>query len=337
VILLGSWVVASLLIVVSSIRQLLPLWPAVTWFRGFGIAWGIAAIPIFVIGSMLRRVQAFDPGRRKVLQVAKTAAVAAPLAATVFGVSVGRRSFGVREVDVKFAGLPKDLDGLRIAQLTDIHVSPFLSERELERAVAMANETRPHLTVVTGDLVTGPDDPIDACLRALSKLRADSGIWACLGNHEIYAGVEDYSAIEGERRGIRFLRGEAVSLPFGAARLNIAGVDYQSKRNPYLTGAEKLVVRDDFNLLLSHNPDVFPVAAAQGFDLTLAGHTHGGQITVEILDSHITMARFLTPFIYGVYRRDNAAIYVSRGLGTVGVPARIGAPPEVSVIRLCAT
>ena len=88
------------------------------------------------------------------------------------------------------------------------------------------------------------------------------------------------------------------------------------------------------NVLLSHNPDVFPVAARQGYDLVLAGHTHGGQVTVEILDPFINPARFFTPYVYGLFRWGNSAAYVTRGIGTIGIPTRIGAPPEISVLRL---
>ena len=88
------------------------------------------------------------------------------------------------------------------------------------------------------------------------------------------------------------------------------------------------------NLLLSHNPDVFPVAAKQGWDLTLAGHTHGGQVTVEILDRSLNVARFFTPFVYGLYHSGRSSIYVTRGIGTIALPTRIGAPPETALLRL---
>ena len=87
-------------------------------------------------------------------------------------------------------------------------------------------------------------------------------------------------------------------------------------------------------MLLSHNPDVFPVAAEQGYHLTLAGHTHGGQVTVEILDQAINPARFFTPYVRGHYQLGEAAAYVTRGIGTIGIPARIGEPPEITLIRL---
>lgn len=108
----------------------------------------------------------------------------------------------------------------------------------------------------------------------------------------------------------------------------------------YLEGAESLRDAQAFNVLLSHNPDVFPVAAAKGFPLTISGHTHGGQVRVEILRQDLAVARFLTPYVEGVYRmpaagNKEAAVFVSRGIGTIGIPARLGAPPEVALIRLC--
>ncbi len=97
----------------------------------------------------------------------------------------------------------------------------------------------------------------------------------------------------------------------------------------------ELVEPGVFNLLLSHNPDVFPVAARQGFDLTLAGHTHGGQINLEIAGSNLNIADVTTPYTKGFYQLTNSSLYVNSGLGTIGVPVRIGAPPEITLIRLC--
>jgi predicted MPP superfamily phosphohydrolase len=136
---------------------------------------------------------------------------------------------------------------------------------------------------------------------------------------------------------MRFLRSDAQVLRFGNAALNLAGVDYQRRGRPYLRGAETLLVPDAFNVLLSHNPDVFPAAARKGFDLTIAGHTHGGQVNFEIIHPSLNVARFTTPYVYGKYEKDGRQMYVSRGIGTIGVPARLGAPPEVVCIRLCAT
>ena len=171
----------------------------------------------------------------------------------------------------------------------------------------MANETRAHLALVTGDLITTGRDPLEDCLDILTGLRTDAGVFGCMGNHEIYAGAEDYVEQEGARKGMRFLRLSSEPLRFGNAVLNLAGVDYQRLRHPYLVGAEKLVMPGAFNVLLSHNPDVYPVAARQGYPLTIAGHTHGGQIRVEILNVDLNPGHYYTPFVDGLYRRGSSS------------------------------
>jgi predicted MPP superfamily phosphohydrolase len=158
-----------------------------------------------------------------------------------------------------------------------------------------------------------------------------------MGNHEIVAATERYTQEQGARLGMRFLRHQAAPLEFGAATLNLAGVDYQRFDRRYLPRAERLVAPDAFNVLLSHNPDVFPVAVKKGFPLTIAGHTHGGQVRVEILGQDVNVARFYTRYVDGLYRLENSAIFVSRGIGTIGLPTRLGAPPEVALLKLCRT
>jgi predicted MPP superfamily phosphohydrolase len=277
-----------------------------------------------------------NPGRRHVLNAAGSALMAAPFAAVSYGAFIQRTDFRVREVDLPLAGLPPDLDGLTILQLSDIHLSAFLSEAEFARVIDAALQFRPQLAVVTGDLISGYSDPLDACIRQLARVKADAGVFGCMGNHERYIGAEDYTARQSARLGIRFLRGEAQTLRFGNATLNLAGLDFQSQRDRsrYLRGAERLILPGATNVLLQHNPDVFPVAARQGYNLLLAGHTHGGQVNIEILDRSINPARFFTPYVYGLYRQGNAAAYVTRGIGTIGIPARIGARPEISLLRL---
>jgi len=301
----------------------------------------LTATVILAVHTMLEIMRSrwkadVDPGRRRVLNAAANALMASPFAVMGYGALVQRTDFRVREIDVAMAGLPKDLEGLRLLQLSDIHLSAFLSEAELERVIDEAMGLRPHLVLVTGDLISGRGDPLDACIRQVARLKPDAGIYACMGNHERYAAAEDQAELAGRRAGIDFLRGQCRQLRFGSAVINLAGVDYQRLRDRkiYLRGAEDLVAPGAFNVLMSHNPDVFPVAARQGYDLMLAGHTHGGQVTVEILERGINPARFFTPYVYGLYRAGKSAGYVTRGIGTIGIPARIGAPPEISVLRL---
>jgi predicted MPP superfamily phosphohydrolase len=298
--------------------------------------WAICSTGAVIVYPFWKGVERFNPQRRRALIVLRNALAVAPVAAAGYGTFIERNWFRITEVRVAIPGLPKDLDGLRMVQLTDIHLSAFLSLKELARVVDMANETRPHIALVTGDIITGTGDPLEAGIGQLARLRGEAGTLGCMGNHEIYAHVMDLTENLGARQGILFLRSSARLVKFGTASLNVAGVDYQRMGEPYLRGAGTMLVPGATNILLSHNPDVFPVAARQGWDLTIAGHMHGGQISVEILGENLSVARLYTPYVHGLYRGDASAIYVSRGVGTVGIPTRIGAPPEVSLIRLCA-
>lgn len=329
---------AGFLLRFARVVRLFPPWWA-GWGRGLIFAWAFLSVllvaAILISRWWLQVESGHSPARRAFLHTTQAALLCAPALVTGYAVFIERVDLTLREQDLMFPDLPKDLDGLRLVQLSDIHLSPFLSERELARAVDMANETHAHLALVTGDLISTAYDPLDTCLHQLSRLRADAGIFGCMGNHEIYADAEDYVEQQGARMGHRYLRQRAESLKFGQATLNLAGVDYQASRKPYLVDAERMVAPGAFNVLLSHNPDVFPVAARQGYQLTIAGHTHGGQVRVEILRQDLNFARFFTPYVDGLYRRGNSAVFVSRGIGTIGLPARLGARPEVNLLRLC--
>jgi len=318
-------------------RYFSPWWG--TWGSGLLSCWALLSVLLvfaFVLSRLLPRIRPeYSPSRRNFLRAANLAVFAAPAAVVGYGVFIERYQLRLREQSIELPGLHPDLDGLRVVQLTDIHLSPFLSIRELEHAIAMANETRAHLALVTGDLITSAGDPLDQCLNRLTGLRADAGIFGCMGNHERYAEAEEYVESAAARLGMRFLRETAAPLKFGNAVMNLAGVDYQSSQLPYLTGARRLVQPGTLNVLMSHNPDVFPVAARQGYQFTVAGHTHGGQVRVEILSQDLNVARFFTPFVDGLYRKGDSSIFVSRGIGTIALPIRLGAVPEVALLRLC--
>jgi len=298
--------------------------------------------------------------RRRFVQGATAFAGAIPFGLGAYGFLIGRHAYRVHEVDLPLAALPRELDGLRIAQLSDIHIGSYMSAAEVRRAVAMANELNPDLSVVTGDFITGPGDPLQACIAELSGLRAPLGVWGCNGNHEIYADAQEESAELFAQHGMKLLRQENAEIDWRGGKFNLIGVDYQlarsrsGRRLAMLASAGSLVRRGMPNILLSHNPNSFPRAAELGIDLMLTGHTHGGQVRVEILDRHFTPASFLTPYEAGLYKRPLGSpsalddgevwsaqpsagaslVYVNRGLGTIGAPIRLGVPPEISLLTL---
>lgn len=316
-----------------------PAWN-LPWLRAAGVLVAMVTTGACLIEYAFRaivRVAPVSEPRREFLRQGANALIVSPVAFTGYGAYVAASGVAPREVRLEIRGLPKDLDGLRIAQITDIHLSPYVNVRLVHQAVGMANEWRPNLVFLTGDFVSFANDPLEECLDALAPLRSGAGVFGCLGNHEITADAETEATNGAARRGMRILRNKGTELRFGDALVNLVGVDYQRKGSDYLRRVAGLARPDRFNILLSHNPDVFPRAVQLGYDLTISGHTHGGQVTVEYLNQYVNVAKFYTPYVDGPYELNEKALYVSRGLGTIGVPVRLGVAPEVSLIRLCAT
>ena len=331
---LSLWTSLSLSNDAADMVHLFSWQPVAPWVRAGGVGWVFLSLALAASLALYGQVSRHTPARRAFFRSTAVAVTATPVVATAYAIKRAGQDAQVREVEIEVPNLAPDLDGLRIVQLSDIHLSPFYTVAQLRRAVDQANELSPSLAVVTGDLISSYGDPLEAGILELSRLRANAGIFGCHGNHEILAEVERQATELGARRGIHFLRSEAALLRFGNANLNLAGVDYQPRQHPYLNGVAGLRRSQDFNLLLSHNPDVFRVAAEQGWDLTLSGHTHGGQVTLEYLSPVLNPARFYTPFVYGDYRLGRHSLYVTSGLGTIGVPARFGTKPEIALIRL---
>ncbi len=280
----------------------------------------------------------------------------------MYGFAAERLNYQVHRVEIPISNLPAALDGMTIVQLSDIHMSGYMPRAQVRRAVDMANDLGANLAVVTGDFITGAGDPIEECIEEIRRLSAPLGIYGCNGNHEIYADAEARAQELFAQQRMKLLRHESALLTFNGAQLNLIGVDYQRERAPggrkvlSLIGIEPLISKVIPNILLSHNPNSFNRAAELGVELSLAGHTHGGQIQVEVLDHRLSPARFITDYVAGLYMRPlftpaktvasqkflhastlqgpHSAIYVNRGLGTVGAPVRLGVPPEISLLTL---
>jgi uncharacterized protein len=307
-----------------------------------------------------------DPSRRTFFRTASVVAGAAPFLGVMYGYAAERLRYEVHRVEIPLTNLPPALDGMKIVQISDIHLSSYMTRESVRRAVDMANDVGADLAVVTGDLITGVHDSVYDCVDEVRRLYAPLGVYGCNGNHEIYARAEDLAARLYAHAGMRMLRRENAIIQYKGGQLNLIGVDYQRERMPsgrkmqMLANVEPLIRRDIPNILLSHNPNSFNRAAELGIELSLAGHTHGGQVQVEILDVSLSPARFITDYVAGLYHRPLlmpdqpkrmgetiklmpnapkglAALYVNRGLGTVGAPVRLGAPPEITHIVLRST
>ncbi|HUE20930.1 MAG TPA: metallophosphoesterase [Bryobacteraceae bacterium] len=314
------WVVSSL---VASLLAIL-MWPVRRAARSTG-----------ALGS---------PGRRQFLERTAGAVVAAPFLAGAYGLLYGRLNLQIAEQRIRLARLPQAFAGFRIAQLSDIHIGPFMPEDEIRKYVRITNDLKPDLIALTGDFVTWDPSTQRAVVNALTALRAPFGIFGCLGNHEAWSHTEDSITRMFQQVGIRILRQERVPITTRAQSFNLIGVDFETRRpmvsgsekfvQRYLDGVDSLVAPDTVNILMSHNPNTFDRAAELGIDLSLAGHTHGGQVALEFISPELAPSRLVTPYVAGWFQKPGGQLYVNRGIGTIGVPMRIGAPPEITVYEL---
>jgi predicted MPP superfamily phosphohydrolase len=285
-----------------------------------------------------------SPERRHFLAKTALAVSATPFAACAYGLLYERMEIATTHQRIVLSRLPKAFDGFRIAQLSDIHVGPFMPAEDIRKCVAMVNQLKPDLVALTGDFITWEASPTGAVVEALSGLKAPFGVFGCLGNHEHWASAEDSITRLFAERGARMLRRQNAAIETAGERINLIGVDYQTRTpfgpphdgtvSEYLQGVAPLMLPGAVNILLSHNPNTFDRAAELGIDLSLAGHTHGGQVALEYISPDLSPARLITAYVRGWFKKGDSQLYVNRGIGTIFSPVRFGAPPEITLYEL---
>jgi hypothetical protein len=259
----------------------------------------------------------------------------------LWGFTGGQARIAHSHVRVPLRGLSEDHDGLRIVQISDLHIGNGLEGPRLDRLVGRVNALEPDLVAVTGDIFDFDPRHVEDGARRLAGLRARLGVFAVLGNHDTYTGTELVARCLAEHApGLRLLRGELVRLP-AAAPLYLAGVDDPGRdwtgRTLDLPALGELAGRlpgDGPVVLLVHRPEAFPQAARLGFPLVLAGHTHGGQLALPGRGGRHNLARLVTRFPRGLYRDNGSLLYVNRGVGVAGPAIRFNCPREIATIEL---
>ena len=283
--------------------------------------------------------------REVVRQVAIGASLGASGLASGFGIVVGRHDYVIEEVPIPLLRLPRSLDGYTIAQISDIHIGSLVNDYELGQAEELLRRTRADLIVITGDMVDHDARYIPrlgAFARRLAELGVRDGVVAIAGNHDYYTDIDRVLGTTSEA-GVRVLRNEGLVIPDGeraaATRregFSLLGIDdVWAPRGGFAGGADLprtlAHARPDLaRVMLCHNPELFP-EAADHVDLMLSGHTHGGQIALGVRPASWALRH---GYVAGHYHRGASQIYVNRGFGTVGPPARLQTPPEITKIIL---
>ena len=243
----------------------------------------------------------------------------------------------VRRVSLEVPRLPRALDGLRIVQLSDLHISTSFQRDWVEAVVRTTNALKPDLICITGDLADGLPDTLAADLKPLRSLRAPLGVHSCLGNHEYYWGYDEWA--EAYRNlGLHLLENAHVVLNVRGEAVVLAGVTDRAAQRfglPLPDSAQALAGTppDAIRILLAHRPALFSQSIAAGVDLQLSGHTHGGQV----VGLDIVVAAFNEGFRAGVYRLGECLLYLSSGCALwPGFPLRLLVPSEITELTLCA-
>ena len=238
--------------------------------------------------------------------------------------------------EIFLSGLHPDLEGLTILQLSDIHAGSLIDEARMATVARRAAALAPDLVVFTGDLLDASARAAEPFARGFAGLRGRLGTFAVLGNHDYFAGpgaaAEAVRAIGGTtliNQGVRIERGSG-SLFLGGVDDPIAWNLQTGRVDPEAALGKAL--RGETRIMLAHRPQLFPLCANAGAQLVLSGHTHGGQFAFS---PRFSMARLITPYTMGLYRRGPSQLYVHRGIGVVaGAPLRLGSPPELALFTL---
>jgi len=274
-------------------------------------------------------------GRREFLaQLLAGGAGAFGLALSGWGVWSAIRPVEVKRVAVRLKKLPGSLNGLRLVQLTDMHIGLTIGRDFVEDVVRKVNALEPDIVAITGDLIDGSVDDLGPAVAPLGEIQAKLGTYFVTGNHEYYSGADSWLAFL-QSLGIKALRNEHVELTKNGETIHLAGVDdwtahrFGNGHGSDMARAMEGRDADKPVVLLAHQPVHFDEAREHGVDLQISGHTHGGQIFPFGL-----LTRLVQPFVSGLHRRDDSQIYVSSGTGYWGPPMRIAAPAEITLIEL---
>lgn len=305
----------------------------------------IVRFPFKGIAKLRRRItgnvrvpdsmNAYDESRRRFLKRGGLSAAALVGSIPVIASAATARDYQLRQIPLEFQNLPPGLDGLKVAQISDLHAGLYMTEHDMREIFELTNSLGADLIVMTGDFVDTADSQIEPLYKALAGLKADFGIFGCLGNHDHFATAEKVSAAI-RRRGIILLNNAHTIAPINGEELAIIGIDDAGRGSANFARMDQAlhgVSPNSFKMMLTHRPDVWDECRSLGMDLTLAGHTHGGQVGFQLGPLNLNPVYLVHKYAMGHYEKDGKHLYVNVGVGMVGVPIRM-VKPEIALFTL---
>ena len=331
------------------------IWHGATFFLGLGIFIAtIVKAPFTVPFWISKRIpasrkkieaimavpsfQQFDVSRRVFLRRSMYGLTAASFAGTAYGMLIEKNDVEVNDAEFFIPNLPQELDGFTIALASDIHSSLYMTKEDMQEYALRINDMKTDMIAVVGDFVNGAISEVYPFAEAFGSLSAPLGVYGVMGNHDFYNPDPDMVAKEVDGCGIKLLRDDKVIVEKNGAKFYLIGVDDVGRANTAtvkLDAALRSTPLKIPRILLCHRPYYLPEASERNIDLMLSGHTHGGQVVLgQFGDLVIAPASLASRYVWGKYRIGDTHMYVSRGIGTVGLPIRLNCPPELTRITL---
>lgn len=330
-------------------------WHGATFFIGLVLlVMSVVKLPVSVLMWISRRVpvsrrrlealrenetfRRFDATRRTFLRRSVYGLTGLSFGGTAYGMIYGKTAHEITEAEFSIPLLPSELDGLTIVLASDIHSSIFMTKEDMDGYVKAMNGVGADVAVVVGDFVNSMTDEVYPFAEAFSALSAPLGVYGVMGNHDFFAPQPELVAREIDDCGVKLLRNDLVVIEKNGGRLYLGGIDDVGRSRTALEKMDITFRQASLaipKLLLCHRPYFLGQAAEKNIDLVLSGHTHGGQVVLgRFGETVIAPAALASPYVWGKYRVANTEMYVSRGIGTVGLPIRVNCPPEITKITL---
>ncbi len=284
------------------------------------------------------RVDAGKPlneGRRKFLMRGGITTAAALGSFPVIASLATARDYQLNRIELKLPGFPSELNGLTLVQISDIHSGIYMTGQNIKEIIDLTNSLHPTIVMITGDFVDSADSQIEPLSNALKDLKAELAVYGCLGNHDHFATAERVSAAA-QNRGVIMLNNSHEKIVLSNRMITIAGVDDAGRGAANFARLEEALTGVDpesFKILLTHRPEMWDESRARGANLTLAGHTHGGQVGFRVGPLNLNPVYLVHKYAMGLYEKEQKYLYVNVGVGMVGVPIRM-VRPEIAAITL---